>query len=235
MLLADVSQFALAGGHAVFHLLVNPACGCGVPLSWPVDWEAVVGDADNAGRTAILAAVAAAIVVASCLWEEMVVVASVSWVPKAVVHRLDLDEDGIAAARIVGAEDGDTVSGVANRTLRSRSAISPVEKSWNTWHTEAHRSFFDEGVLAGKSPSVVVWNSTSVDCVSENRYSGIQRSKKNYLGVAPGVASSTVMLHSSSVRQQLPFIFWWQPFQLLLAEAVLLICTAPSTSTLWNW
>lgn len=229
-----VSQSALASGHAVFHFLVD-STGCfGVPLRWSVNREAVVRDTDDAGGAAIRAAVAAATVLACCLWEEMVMVAAIRWMTKAVVHRLDLDEDGIAAARIVWTEDGNAVGCVANGTLRSRSAISQVKKSGNSWHTEAHRSGFDEGVLAGQSPSVVVGDSGSVDCVSEYRNCDVQ-SHKIYLGVSPGVASSTVMLHASSVRQQLPFIFAWQPFQSLLADAVLLICTAPSTSTLWNW
>ena len=51
---------------------------------------------------------------------------------KAMVHRLDLDEDGIAAARIVWTEDGNAFGCVANGTLRSSSAISSVEKSGNT-------------------------------------------------------------------------------------------------------
>jgi len=98
MLLVDVSQSTLTRGHAVFHLFVDAAGRCGVPLRWSVNWEAVVRNADETGRTAISAAVAATTVLTSCLWEKVVVVASVRWMPKAVVHRLDLDENGVAAA-----------------------------------------------------------------------------------------------------------------------------------------
>ena len=114
-----VSQSALASGHAVFHFLVD-STGCfGVPLRWSVNWEAVVRNTDDAGRAAIRAAVAAATVLACCFWEEMV--AATRWMTKAIVHRLDLDEDGIAAARIVWTEDGNAVGCVANGTLRSSS------------------------------------------------------------------------------------------------------------------
>jgi len=98
MLLVDVSQSTLTRSHAVFHLFVDPAGGRGVPLCWSVNWEAVVRNADETGRTAISAAVAATTVLTSSLWEKVVVVASVRWMSKAVVHRLDLDENGVAAA-----------------------------------------------------------------------------------------------------------------------------------------
>jgi len=186
-----VSQSALASGHAVFHFLVD-STGCfGVPLRWSVNWEAVVRNTDDAGRAAIRAAVAAATVLACCLWEEMVVVAAIRWMTKAMVHRLDLDEDGIAAARIVWAKDGNAVGCVANGTLRSSSAISPVEKSGNTWHTEAHRSGFDEGVLAGQSPSVVVRDSASVDCVSWS----ITRSSFEHGHAALELGSPAITVH----------------------------------------
>ena len=95
---ADVSQRALASRLAVFHLLVDsPSCSR-VPLRGAIDWEAIVCHTDDSRRTSVFAAVATSVVVARCLWEEVIMVVTVRRVTETVVHRLDFDKDRVATA-----------------------------------------------------------------------------------------------------------------------------------------